>query len=284
MNAPRISRPVLSIFRRIVRGYFRRHFHGVRISRGDGFEALGGAISPLIIYANHGSWWDPMIAILLAERWMPSRRHFAPMDAEALQRYGILKYVGIFPVEINTRRGAVQFMRNGETILSGGGVLWVTPQGQFIDSRVRPLQFKPGMAELAARVAGKLGECNLLPLGIEYPFWDERLPECLVHVGEVVRVVAGASAEDIQVRAITALENAMDQVQSMAVRRDASLFQALAPGTAGAGGFYGWAQTMKSAVFRRASVFRHAATIGGVSRTAQIPAVRDRPAVREVEP
>lgn len=251
MNAPVISRPVLGFFRRIVRGYFRRHFHGVRVSGGERFVKAGGGDAPLIVYANHSSWWDPMVSILLAAELMPGRDHFAPMDAAALERYGILKRVGIFPVEMKTARGAVQFLRTGEAIVKGGGVLWVTPQGRFVDARVRPLEFKPGLAALAARVAASEGECRVLPLAIEYPFWDERLPECLLRFGEAVRVSAGEEAEGVQERLARALEATMDGLKEMALGREAGGFKTLARGTLGAGGFYALGQRVKALVLRR---------------------------------
>ena len=45
-------------------------------------------------------------------------------------------------------------------------MLWVTPQGEFVDARTRPLEFKPGLAALAARVARVEGGCTVLPLAI----------------------------------------------------------------------------------------------------------------------
>jgi 1-acyl-sn-glycerol-3-phosphate acyltransferase len=251
MDAPNISTPVLRLFRRIVRRYLRRHFHGVRVGGGEGFAQLASGSAPLIIYANHSSWWDPMVAIFLAETWMPGRRHFAPMDAEALDRYAILKHVGIFPVQMNTPRGAVQFLQTGETILAQGGVLWVTPQGRFVDPRVRPLQFKPGLAALAARVAKSSGACTLLPLAIEYPFFDERLPECLLHFGEAQHIAPGDAADEIDGCLTSALEATMDTLQQMALRRDPALFTTMAEGTVGAGGFYAIGQRIKSAILRR---------------------------------
>ena len=248
MAVPAISKPVLLFFRRIVRGYFRRHFHGVR---GSGVERFleAGSGGPLIVYANHGSWWDPMVCILLGER-MGGRRHYAPMDAAALERYGILKRVGIFGVEMNSPRGAVPFVRTGEAVVRGGGVLWVTPQGRFADTRERPLEFKAGLAAVAVRVAEAEGECGVLPLAIEYPFWDERLPEVLLQFGERVRVVRGEDAEAVQARLVGALEAAMEELKAKAMARDAEAFEELVRGTRGMGGFYALGQRVKAFVRR----------------------------------
>lgn len=249
---------MLIFFRRIVRGYFHRHFHAVRIAHAERFSAVTG---PVIVYANHSSWWDPMVSVLLAEELMPERRHYAPMDAAALERYGILKRLGIFPVETKSARGAVRFLRTGEAILRDGGVLWVTPQGRFCDPRERPLDFKPGMAALAARIADSCGECTLLPLAIEYPFWDERLPETLLYVAEPLHVRALDGAEVVQARAAEALEAAMAEMQRKAMARSAAGFEVLASGSLGAGGFYALAQRLRAIVTRRPYVPEHTPTV-----------------------
>lgn len=254
MNLPTISTPVLLFFRRIVRGYFRRHFHAVRVAHAERFKGIDG---PLIVYANHSSWWDPMVSVLLAAELMPERKHYAPMDAVALQKYGILKWLGIFSVEMASARGAVQFLRTGEAILESGGVLWVTPQGRFADPRERPLEFKAGMAALTARVASKLGSCTLLPLAIEYPFWDERLPETLLCFAEPVLVGNGESTESVQQRALIALETAMAELEAEALTRSAAGFEVLAAGGLGTGGFYALGKRIMALVTGRPYVAEH---------------------------
>ena len=269
MEAPAISKPVLMFFREIVQRYFRRHFHAVRISDAHRFIAAGAGETPLIVYANHGSWWDPMVSILLADRLMAGRKHYAPMDAEALKRYGILRRVGVFPVEMKTTRGAVQFLKTGESIVRGGGVLWVTPQGQFVDARVRPLEFKPGLARLAVRVASSVGSLTVMPLAIEYTFWDERLPECLLGFGEPVHVSAGEDGDALQQRLNDSLSAAMDKLKTKAVLRDAAEFQELTRGRSGTGGFYGLGQRIKAMMLRRPYHAEHTAMAVRVASPAK---------------
>lgn len=248
MDAPSISPQILGFFRRIVRRYLRRHFHGVRL---NGASNLLPNTGPLIIYGNHSSWWDPMVSIHLAAELMPSRRHYAPMDQQSLSRYAILRKVGIFPVERNTLRGAAQFLRTGTAILNSGGVLWVTPQGRFVDAQVRPLEFKPGLATLAVRTSSSLGHCTVQPLAIEYPFWDERLPEVLLNFGKPLHVSAGETAEQLDSRLIAALEDTMNQLRELAIRRDAGAFTGLSRGAAGVGGFYALVQRLQAILNRR---------------------------------
>ena len=255
MDAPHISRFVLWFFRGIVRGYFRRHFSGVRLSRASNLE--GFAAERLIVYANHSSWWDPMVLVLLAAKLMPRRDHFAPMDAAALERYGIFKKIGVFGVEMKTARGAAQFLRTGHKIVESSGVLWVTPQGRFADSRERPLGFKPGLAALAAKMDGG---CTVLPLAIEYVFWDERLPETLLHFGDPVRV-NGQSVDEVQALLEAALLKTMEALKTEAMARNPAAFSLVHSGTVGTGGFYEVGQRLLAAVRRRGFQPEHTAVV-----------------------
>ena len=61
-KVPPISDVTLRFFTRIVRSYFRRHFRAVLIQNAKTLQEVKG---PLIVYANHASWWDPMVSVNL---------------------------------------------------------------------------------------------------------------------------------------------------------------------------------------------------------------------------
>jgi 1-acyl-sn-glycerol-3-phosphate acyltransferase len=164
------------------------------------------------------------------------------MDAAALKRYPILKRIGIFPVETASARGAAQFLRVSQAALASGGVVWVTPQGRFADSREERLAFKPGLGALAVRAPGVV----LLPLAIEYAFWDERLPETLLRFGEPVRVSAGAGAEDATKQMEEALARTMAELKRASMARDAGAFRELVRGGRGTGGVYGLSRWLRA--------------------------------------
>jgi len=236
---PAVSEMTLRLFRRVVRIYFRRHFRSVMVQQAEELSRVKG---PLIVYANHSSWWDPMVSVLLAETLLPGRKHYAPMDAAALKRYPILGKIGIFPVEMATARGAAQFLRTSQAILANGGVVWITPQGRFVDLRERPLGFKPGLGALAARTPGAL----LIPLAIEYTFWDERLPETLLRFGKPVQLAEGMSTDAASELLEGALVEVMGELKAAAMARDASAFRVLLRGGRGTGGLYGATRWLRS--------------------------------------
>ena len=251
MKPPAISRLTLWFFRGVARSYVRRDFHALRLSAG---ERLHDDAGPMIVYGNHSSWWDPISSVLLARSLLPRRRHYAPMEAAQLKRYAILRRIGVFPIDPASTRGAAHFLRVGEAVLAAGGVLWVTPQGRFADARSRPLGFRPGLATLALRVAQQHGHCTLIPVAGEYTFWDERMPEALLRIGEPLRLErtyceARPHALDIDLE--RRLTEAMEELKALSVRRDPLAFRTLVRGSAGIGGLYALVQRIDALLHGR---------------------------------
>lgn len=234
---PRISPLLLKSFTWYCRGYIRRHFHSLRVSRA-GMPPERCEL-PLVIYTNHASWWDPVVGLVLKDAFFSDRTLYAPMDAAMLTRYRMFAKLGFFGVEQRSRRGAVQFLRASEVILeSDNNLLAVTPQGSFVDVRQRPARFEPGLGHLATRAKRAV----FLPVAMEFVFWEERLPEILVRFGEP-REVSGKnsttfSADDWTNEFEEKLEATQEALSTEAQRRDPGEFCPVLCGGAGQGGIY----------------------------------------------
>jgi 1-acyl-sn-glycerol-3-phosphate acyltransferase len=230
-------------FRRYAHRYVRKHFHAVRLSAtGSPFPPPGD--EPLLVVLNHPSWWDPMICIVLSSL-MKDRDQFAAIDAEAVKRYAFFKKLGFVGVNTKSLRGAAEFLRTGETILSEPNrAYWVTAQGRFTDVRERPLGLQVGVGHLAARLTRGV----VVPVALEYTFWTERTPEALVRVGEPLRVAdhVGLSGKEWLALIGGALTQNLDVLNVEAMSRDPSRFTALLSGKVGVGGPYDWWRRVKA--------------------------------------
>jgi hypothetical protein len=92
LRAP--SRRAIALFSIYLRWYLRRHFHSLRVANAG---RIPPQAQPLILFANHASWWDPLIAMLLAQTMLPEREHYAPMDEAALEALQHFPPYGLFP-------------------------------------------------------------------------------------------------------------------------------------------------------------------------------------------
>ena len=242
---PKISARLRAGFLLYCRRHVRRHFHAVRVAL-DGLPGELGNGSA-VVYLNHASWWDPLIAMLLAEEFFPGRQSFAPMEAAALAKYRIFGKLGLFPVETGTARGAREFLRVSSAVLAEPRqMLWVTPQARFADVRERPFRFGRGVARLWSRFP----ETTFLPLAIEYTHWTERLPEVLVRFGPPERGASmefsGASLARTNHHLEHTLRRTMDALAADAMSRDGARFRTLVKGGAGASGIYDLGRRVKA--------------------------------------
>lgn len=243
METPRLSQPLVRLFTRYTHGYVRRQFHSMRLLRTHA-PVADFAQLPVVVFLNHASWWDPLICLQLAARFFPMRSSFAPIDAQALQRYRFLSKLGFFPVEPGSSRGAAVLLRTAANILdSPERMLWLTPQGRFTDVRTRPVTLQGGLAHLAARI----GPAVFLPLAIEYTFWEERLPEVLVAFGTPLftrQFQNSCGADDWQRAFETTLQDAQDALAEASIRRAPDEWEVLLRGGAGTTAVYDiWRKT-----------------------------------------
>jgi len=223
----------------------RRHFHSISISN-DGFEpgSIDGDV-PLIVYANHPSWWDPLMAHLLNSQLFKPRQFFAPIDAEALEKYKVFSKLGFYGVSLSSHSGAAAFLKQSIGILEHPSTaLWITPEGRFCDCRDDSAPLMPGLAHLCT----KLSRGVALPIAFEYVFWEERLPECLVRFGEplAIDIAMNRTKSQWNELLLTHLREAQTKLSTDSIARDASKFTPLLHGSAGAGVAYDFIRRMKS--------------------------------------
>lgn len=248
--AQRPSRALLRFFDTYLSFFVSRRFHGLRLAGAEHWPRQ----RPLIVCLNHPSWWDPLIAILLSRFLEREADHYAPMDELAFTRYGVLRKAGLFPVEQGTPRGGVQFLRTATHVLADrNAVLWLTPQGGFTDARTRPVVLRSGLDALLRRVIAD--EVTVVPLALEYTFWDERLPEALAMLGTPLYFQQGklvrpsrqfAEQQSAGQQVAMALSQTQDDLAALSARRDPALFLSLLAGSSGISGIYGAWQRMRA--------------------------------------
>jgi 1-acyl-sn-glycerol-3-phosphate acyltransferase len=216
--------------------YVRRHFNAVRLARW-GVPAVADHPGPIVVYCNHPAWWDAAIIILLAGRLFPDRASFAPFDARMLEKYAVFARMGAFAVDLESARGAAQFLRATRRILGAPDrMIWITAQGRFADVRARPLGLRAGIGRLPEIAPDAL----FVPLALEYAFWEERGAEAFAAFG---KPVSGAELlalpRPVRLARLEAdLIATLDALSADVMSRSADRFTALAAGAGGVGGVY----------------------------------------------
>jgi 1-acyl-sn-glycerol-3-phosphate acyltransferase len=224
-------RPVFhTVFVSYIHWMLRRHFHAVRLSRTGAAPGVDARV-PLIVYLNHASWWDPLLALWLGKHCFHGRKLYGPFEAAQIERYSFFRKLGGFGVEQGAV-GARAFLRTSEALLlRPGSMLWLTPQGRFADVRERPARFAPGLGHLACRVKGAV----CVPVALEYSFGQERLPEVFVRFGACMEASEiGSDAFEAGAGLERALESCQDALRDEVCSRNPAAFEVLLDGAGGA--------------------------------------------------
>lgn len=208
-----------------------RHFSAVRFSGSLPVVPEGQGI---VVFSNHSSWWDPAVFALLQKHLFPGRAACGPIDAEALARYPLLERGGFIPVTAGDFTSIRRFLRIASARLDQGDVVWITAEGVFSDPATRPVNLKAGVAHLSTASRHAV----MVPLGIDYAFWQESRPEVLLRFGDPVQFRPDDTMQDRQAACRNALERTLDRLLKDRQARDPSRFQILRAGRSGIGGVY----------------------------------------------
>ena len=229
----------LQFFVRVLTHRLRRSFHAVRLAK-PGVPAVSDEL-PLVIYCEssvvvgrgaRAGTADETLSFTPQLRARSTRSRCSAMDSCEGWDCSVSRRVRMKAHRCSFA-SAVRSCRSPDTLF------YLTPQGRFTDVRDRPVRLRPGLAHLLSRVP----RVTVLPLAVEYPFWDESAPEALVRFGEPMMLGSSVTSEIAEIQELlqARLSQAMDCLAEAAVSRDAARFDILLDGRAGVGGVYdGW--------------------------------------------
>jgi 1-acyl-sn-glycerol-3-phosphate acyltransferase len=170
----------LAIARRITRRAALQGLDGVWVSGlPQACEALRRG--PLLLAANHVSWWDSMLLVQLDLALQADG--FVLMDAANLEKLPFMRWLGAIPLDRSSGSRSRAGLAAGATLLDRPGrCLWIFPQGRQRPAHLRPLDLKPGLS-LLYRVAG----LPILPVSISYLFRERAQPAAFIRFGAPLR-------------------------------------------------------------------------------------------------
>lgn len=160
------------------RNLIQRRFHSYQVSGLD-YLINKHPNTPLLIYANHTSWWDGLLAFEISRA--ARLDSFIMMDEMNLRRFFLFRRLGAFSVPINFRGIAESISYSAALIIDNPKrTLWIFPQGEIVPNDFRPIRFFNG----AAKIVEKVGKCLTVPLAFRFEFRREFKPEVFVKIGK----------------------------------------------------------------------------------------------------
>jgi hypothetical protein len=239
------SNPVLTaepsrIHRRFFSWYFRRRarkaFARILVSGLDHLRpwsmqqaATDVPTTPLVLVANHTSWWDAVMPILIS---LDALDHdaYGFMEGRQLDRYGFFRRLGMFSIDRENPRAAIRSLQYGADLVNGTSrVLWIFPQGEIVPNDRRPIICYSGTSHLIRM----LGQCTLAPIAFRYELLDDERPVGFARIGEVtsVNTAEGFSIASMTERITELLTGEVDQLRDDVIGRNTQDYEPLIDGT-----------------------------------------------------
>jgi 1-acyl-sn-glycerol-3-phosphate acyltransferase len=172
-------------FSAINRSMLCRAFHSLRVQGADHLRRLDRT-RPVVVFANHSSWWDGLIEFYLSREVFRFDAYLI-MDQEQMWRYSFFRWIGAFSVNRQSPREAVRSLQYAVELFDRPNrLLWIYPQGVMRPNDSRPLNFEGGVAWIAQHLENP----QLLPLAHRYEFLRDQRPEAFLSFGPMVSVPA----------------------------------------------------------------------------------------------
>lgn len=224
----------------LVRTSLQRMFVRVRLRELRADPRAAGL--PLLVIANHPSWWDGYLALLLS-RWYGTRRYLM-MDAAQLKRYGFFAWAGCFGVERTDARDVARGIAYAADLLRQAMPtwLWLFPQADISPPQARPIAFHAGTAHIIRRATAGGRTVGVLPVAWELVFRGEQHPEIIMLVGDILTFDDAQARDVAQVttQLTQALTAVMDAVGNDITRDDLAAYRTIVRGRAGVNDWFDW--------------------------------------------
>ncbi|MDQ6786090.1 MAG: lysophospholipid acyltransferase family protein [Acidobacteriota bacterium] len=214
-----------NIFAIYNRNLIKRRFNSVQIC-GLNEITKRNQHQPLIIYVNHSSWWDGLVAFEISHK--AKLASFIMMEEKQLKKLFLFRRLGAFSVVRENARKAMESLDYAAGVLRQNcrNVLWVFPQGEILPNDKRPLQFYNGLSKIVKK-SGK--NVQFLPIAIRYEFLGDFKPEIFIKIGKLESTIPDENFDTKKFTRYLAqnLTEILDDLRKEIVSRDFSEFERL---------------------------------------------------------
>ncbi len=170
-------------FARYNRNLLARKFHAARVCGLEHLETRAMKRVPLLLYANHSSWWDGLVAFQIG--YANQLEQYLMMEEKQLRAYPLFRRLGCFSVVREDARQALRSIKYASELLKNSNrALWILPQGEIKPNDIRPLAFQSGTAHIVKRIVEGGSALQTAPVAMRYEHLGEFRPEIFVRIGE----------------------------------------------------------------------------------------------------
>ena len=203
------------------RNLLKRRFHSLQVSGLDFLRDKNAAI-PFVIYGNHSSWWDGLVAFEIFRQ--AKLDAFFMMEERQLKNLFLFQRLGAFSIVRENGREAIKSINySAELLKKSSRTLLIFPQGEIVSNDARPIKFYNGLS----RIIEKTGEVYAVPIAMRYEFLGEFKPQIFVKIGlpELIKTDGNFKAKEKTAIFAEHLTTNLDKLKSDIVSKNFKHFE-----------------------------------------------------------
>jgi 1-acyl-sn-glycerol-3-phosphate acyltransferase len=182
---------------------------------------------PLLLVANHTSWWDGFLLRDLQRALRPGAPFHVVMREAELRRRPFFRLMGALPLQPGSPASTRALLRTVGKLVQDepGAVIVFFPQGRIWPSSRRPLGFRRGVDLLTAAAA----PCTVLPVALHVEPLNRSAPVAFIAPAVAVTVGSGDAARNIHQRVEAAVAARLDALRAVLDAHGEDAMQHLEP-------------------------------------------------------
>ncbi len=179
---------------------------------------------PSLIIANHSSWWDGMLALLLTKKQI-KQPLFMMMSEKGLKAYSFFRYFGAFSINPSKPKEMMTSLHYAKEQLQNCHAVWLFPQGEEQALEKRPLDFLNGIGWLGEHAPSQTA---IIPVTLSYFFANKRKPNVFIHIGSSQPVTSfQGSKQEKTIQVEKLLTSQLDKQREAIIQNDYSRYTVL---------------------------------------------------------
>ena len=211
-----------NIFAIYNRNLLKRRFHSLTVSGLDFLKNKNPQV-PLMIYANHSSWWDGLVILEILRRY--TYENYVMMEEKQLKKLFLFRKLGAFSVVREKPREAIKSINYAANLLkvNTNRTLLIFPQGEILPNDIRPLKFYDGIT----KIIEKVGKCSALPIALRYEFLGNFKPEICVKINapEIFENILHIETKVITQKLCEKLTETLDELKTDVISKNIDIYE-----------------------------------------------------------
>ncbi len=220
-NKNRLFEAIFDVYNR---NLLKRRFNSLSVSGLD-FLINKPLNIPLIIYCNHSSWWDGLIAYQISRK--ANLDSFIMMEEKQLKKLFLFRKLGAFSIVREKPRQAMKSLIYSSKLLieNPNRTLWIFPQGEILPNDLRPITFYNGVSKIVEKVKN----CSVTSLSIRYDFLGDFKPQIFakIHQLKSVNVHQNFNTKKLTKMFAAEISDSLDELKNDIIIKNLSTYQSI---------------------------------------------------------